>query len=226
MIPVPDRSRSQRGSAIVTPASREAIPAERMRFAVVPPDTRAADQLVHTMRLVKAARFNAATRLERKQAVSLFTQSMVALYFVGLAVFQAVYIGQIPEASDKLMTFIQLVSSVFTLMLGLLEAMNDYKMKAHHLHNCALAVSELAQELRIARPSDPEDVQMYRRRYNEILRVCPVNHARIDFLFAKLDAKPGDHWNRATLTVRYVLDVYGLYALFLAVPPLIWWLHQ
>jgi hypothetical protein len=67
---------------------------------------------------------------------------------------------------------------------------------------------------------------MYRRRYNEILRVCPVNHARIDFLFAKLDAKPGDHWTRAMLTVRYVLDVYGLYALFLAVPPLIWWLHQ
>lgn len=226
MIPVPDRSRSQRGSAIVAPAPREAVPAERMRLAVVPPDTRAADQLVHTMRLVKAARFNAATRLERKQAVSLFTQSMVALYFVGLAVFQAVYIGQIPEASDKLMTFIQLVSSVFTLMLGLLEAMNDYKMKAHHLHNCALAVSELAQELRIARPSDPEEVQMYRRRYNEILRVCPVNHARIDFLFAKLDAKPGDHWNRAALTTRYVLDVYGLYTLFLAVPPLIWWLHQ
>lgn len=226
MIPVPDRSRSQRGSAIVAPASREAVPAERKRLAVVPPETRAADQLVHTMRLVKAARFNAATRLERKQAVSLFTQSMVALYFVGLAVFQAVYIGQIPEASDKLMTFIQLVSSVFTLMLGLLEAMNDYKMKAHHLHNCALAVSELAQELRIARPSDPEEVQMYRRRYNEILRVCPVNHARIDFLFAKLDAQPGDYWNRAALTVRYVLDVYGLYALFLAVPPLIWWLHQ
>jgi hypothetical protein len=197
-----------------------------MRLVVVPPDTRAADQLVQTMRLVKAARFNAATRLERKQAVSLFTQSMVALYFVGLAVFQAVYIGQIPEASDKLMTFIQLVSSVFTLMLGLLEAMNDYKMKAHHLHNCALAVSELAQELRIARPSDPEDVQMYRRRYNEILRVCPVNHARIDFLFAKLDAKPADQWSRAALTLRYVLDVYGLYALFLAVPPLIWWLHQ
>ncbi len=77
---------------------------------------------------------------------------MVALYFVGLAVWQAVYIGQIDDASNRLMTFIQLVSSVFTLMLGLLEAMNDYKMKAHLLHNCALAVSELAQELNIARP--------------------------------------------------------------------------
>jgi hypothetical protein len=207
-------------------APREAEPLERMRLAVVPPDTRAADQLVHTMRLVKAARFNAATRLEQKQAVSLFTQSMVALYFVGLAVWQAVYIGQIDEATDRLMTFIQLVSSVFTLMLGLLEAMNDYKMKAHHLHNCALAVAELAQEPMIARPSDPAEVQAFRRRYNEALRVCPVNHARIDFLFAKLDGKETDRWSQLGLTARYAVNVYGLYVLFLAVPPLIWWIHQ
>ncbi len=33
-------------------------------------------------------------------------------------------------------------------MLGLLEAMNDYKMKAHHLRNCALAGLGLARELK------------------------------------------------------------------------------
>jgi hypothetical protein len=188
-------------------------------------DTHAADHLVETMRLVKAARFNAAERLERKQAVSLFTQSIVALYFVGLAVGQAVYIGKIDPATDRLMTFIQLVSSVFTLMLGLLEAMNDYKMKAHHLMNCALAVSELGQEVRIARPSDPLAVQVFRRRYNEALKVCPVNHARIDYLYAKLDAG-ADRATHLALAGRYALDVYGLYVLFLAVPPLLWWLHR
>jgi hypothetical protein len=226
MVPAVDHSRHERGSVTPMRALREAQPIERVPLASAAPDARAADQLADTMRIVKAARFNAAARLERKQAVSLFTQSMVALYFVGLAVWQAVYIGAIPEATDKLMTFIQLVSSVFTLMLGLLEAMNDYKMKAHHLHNCALAVAELAQELRIARPTDVEAVQGFRRRYNEVLRVCPVNHARIDFLFAKLDASPATALARAGLTLRYALDVYGLYVLFLAVPPLIWWVHQ
>jgi hypothetical protein len=223
MMPAIDLTRPERGGVAPVRLLRDAMPVERAPFAQA--DTRAADQLVETMRLVKAARFNAAARLERKQAVSLFTQSMVALYFVGLAVFQAVYIGQIPEATDKLMTFIQLVSSVFTLMLGLLEAMNDYKMKAHHLHNCALAVAELAQELKIARPTDVEAVQAFRRRYNEALRVCPVNHARIDYLFAKLDVSASPAV-RAGLTLRYALDVYGLYVLFLAVPPLIWWVHQ
>lgn len=185
---------------------------------------READGLVRTMRLVKAARFNAAERLERKATVSLFTQSTVALYFVGLAVWQAVYAGQIDDATNRLMTFIQLVSSVFTLILGLLEALNDYKMKAHHLHNCALSVSELAQELRIARPSDARAVQEFRRRYNEVLKACPVNHNRIDYIFAKLDGK-GDRWGFAGVYVRYITDVYALYALFLAVPPLLWWLH-
>lgn len=186
--------------------------------------SRAAQSLSGTMRLVKAARFNAAERLERKATVSLFTQSTVALYFIGLAVWQAVYAGQIDDATNRLMTFIQLVSSVFTLILGLLEALNDYKMKAHHLHNCALGVSELAQEMKIARPAGVAAVQDYRRRYNELLKSCPVNHSRIDYLFAKMDGG-GDRLGFASVYARYVIDVYGLYALFLAVPPVLWWWH-
>ncbi len=186
-------------------------------------DTRAADQLAQTMRIVKAARFNAADRLETKQAVSLFTQSMVALYFVGLAVWQAVYAGQIDEPANRLITFIQIVSSVFTLMLGLLEALNDYKLKAHQLQTCALGVAELAQELAIARPHDPQAVQEFRRRYNEIIKACPYNHARIDYLRAKLGIDAGRQ-ERAKLTALYFADVYGLYALFLTFPPLLWWL--
>ncbi len=204
------------GRSMVSPVS---LPAARAVDA-----TRAADALVSTMRLVKAARFNAAERLERKATVSLFAQSTVALYFVGLAVWQAVYATEITEETNRLVTFVQIVSSVFTLILGLLEALNDHKMKAHHLQNCALAVSELAQELRIARPSDPAVVQDFRRRYNEALKACPVNHTHIDFLFSKLDGQ-GDRFAWARVYARYILDVYGLYVLFLAVPPFVWWWH-
>lgn len=198
------------------------VPQSRPVPGIEEPTTRAADSLATTMRLVKAARFNAAERLERKQTFSLFTQSTVALYFVGLAMWQAVYLGEIDPETDRLVTLVQLVSSVFTLMLGLLEAMNDYKMKAHYLHNCALTVSELAQELKILRPVNPIVVQDFRERYNEALKACPVNHARIDFLFAKLDGT-GDRWSWAGVYARYVADVYGLYVVFLTVPPLMWW---
>jgi SMODS and SLOG-associating 2TM effector domain family 5 len=217
---VPQLVRS--GQQHEAPAS---TPAAHLDARLAPyPYTQAADHLAETMRLVKAARFNAAGRLETKQAASLFTQSIVALYFVGLAVWQAVYIGQIDMATDRLMTFIQLVSSVFTLMLGLLEAMNDYKMKAHHLMNCALTVSELAQEVMIARPVDPKAVQEFRRRYHDALKVCPVNHARIDYLYATHGGSE-DRVKRFGMALRYILNVYGLYVMFLAVPPLLWLMH-
>jgi SMODS and SLOG-associating 2TM effector domain family 5 len=186
---------------------------------------KAADQLAARMRVVKSARFNAAERLERKQKISIFTQATVALYFIGVAVFQAVYIGQIDEATNRLLTFIQIVSSVFTLMLGLLESLNDYQMKAHHLGNCALDVSALSQELEIANIQSDGDLHNFRRRYSEALKSCPVNHSNLDHDFVRLTNKDG--WARWTwVYTRYFTDVYGLYALFLSVPPLLWWLHR
>lgn len=206
-----------------TPQAQQAVDTVPVAVPNVP-DTRAADQLCNTMRIVKAARFNAAARLEGKQAASLFTQSMVALYFVGLSVWQAVYIGEISEPTMRLLTFLSIVSSVFTVMLGLLEALSDYQMKAHHLQTCALTVSELTQELQIARPTSIAEVQEFRRRYSDALKTCPVNHSRLDYLFAKLEGKASrSAW--AMLRLRYILNVYGIYTVFLVVPPLLWWIH-
>ena len=57
-----------------------------------------ADQLLHAMHTVKAARFNAAERFERKHIVSVFALSMVSLYFVGLSVWQVGLCGQSQRA--------------------------------------------------------------------------------------------------------------------------------
>ena len=72
-------------------SSIEAAMAARRAPTPAAPTPRAADQLLAAMRTVKAARFNAAERLERKHMLSLFAMSMVSLYFVGLSVWQAVY---------------------------------------------------------------------------------------------------------------------------------------
>src|SRR4026209_2994509 len=58
------------------------------------------DQLVRTMHTLKAARFNAAERLERKQLVSVVALSVVSLYFVGLSVWQAVYAASLSDAAN------------------------------------------------------------------------------------------------------------------------------
>ena len=165
------------------------------------------------MRTVKAARFNAAERLERKHVLSLFAMSMVSLYFVGLSVWQAVYAPTLDEAANRLITLVSIMSSIFTLVLALIEFMNDYRMKAHHMHACALAVNDLYHELKLMRPGDAALLQEFRQRYNGAVRRCPYNHSRIDYLMAK--AEDGDvPWeDRAWARLRYALDVYALYGL-------------
>ena len=184
-------------------------------------DARAAEQLLVAMWTVKAARFNAAERLERKHTVSLFAMSMVSLYFVGLSVWQAIYASALDDAANRLITLVSIMSSVFTLVLALIESMNDYKMKAHHMHTCALAVNDLYHELKLLRHGDVGLVQEFRRRYNEAVRGCPFNHARIDYLMARAE-RGGVPWEeKAWAQLRHALDVYALYGLCLIVPPLV-----
>jgi hypothetical protein len=177
-----------------------------------------ADQLVRTMHTVKAARFNAAERLERKHLVSVVALSIVSLYFVGLSVWQAVYAASLSEPANRLITLVSIMSSICTLVLALIEAMNDYKIKAYHMHACALAVNDLLQELRLIETPDEAVVQDFRRRYNALVRGCPFNHARIDYLMAR----PTSQWDKkVAVNLRYAADVYGLYGACLGGPPLV-----
>lgn len=202
-------------------SSIEAAIADRRAAHALPErEARAADQLLRAMHTVKSARFNAGERLERKHMISLFAMSMVSLYFVGLSVWQAVYAPQLSEAASRLITLVSIMSSIFTLVLALIESMNDYKMKAHHMHACALAVNDLYHELKLVRPDDVAGVQDFRRRYNEAVRGCPVNHSRIDYLMAK--SEQGMPWaDKLWVRLRYALDVYALYGLCLLIPPLV-----
>jgi hypothetical protein len=177
-----------------------------------------ADQLVRAMHTVKAARFNAAERLEHKHLVSVVALSVVSLYFVGLSVWQAVYGPSLSEPANRLITLVSIMSSICTLVLALIDSMNDYKIKAHHMHTCALAVNDLLQELRLAETHDPAVVQDFRRRYNNVVRGCPCNHSRIDYLMAR----PSAAWEaRVLVKLRYAADVYGLYSCCLAGPPVL-----
>jgi hypothetical protein len=82
----------------VVSSIQDAMVARRMSGTAGGADPRAAEQLLAAMRTVKAARFSAAERLERKHALSLFAMSMVSLYFVGLSVWQAVYAPTLGDA--------------------------------------------------------------------------------------------------------------------------------
>jgi hypothetical protein len=179
-----------------------------------------ADRLLSAMRTVKAARFNAAERFERKNTLSMFSMSVVSLYFVGLSVWQVIYASLLDEPTNRLITLVSIMSSIFTLVLALIESMNDYKIKAHHMHTCALAVNDLYHEFKLAPPGDDSKVQEFRRRYNEIVRGCPLNHARVDYLMARAERDVA--WSDVLwVRLHYVWDVYALYGAALVIPPLV-----
>jgi hypothetical protein len=185
------------------------------------PHARPAEQLLAAMRTVKAARFNAAERLERKHTLSLFSMSMVAMYFVGLSVWQAIYAPTLDESTNRLITLVSIMSSVFSLVLALIESMNDYRMKAYHMHACALAVNDLYHELKLIGPADAAHLQAFRERYNSAVRGCPYNHAHVDYLMAKAEAGDAPLQHRLWAQLRHAADVYALYGIALIVPPLV-----
>ena len=194
--------------------------AHKPRAAIVRAPASPADQLIQAMHTVKCARFTAAERLERKHLVSVFALSTVSLYFVGLSVWQAVYGTTLTETASRLVTLVSIMSSICTLVLALIDSMNEYKIKAHHMHACALSVNDLLQELRTLQTQDIAVVQDFRRRYNEVVRGCPHNHTRVDYLMAK--SERATRWETKTWAyARYVFDVYGLYGACLLMPPLV-----
>jgi hypothetical protein len=105
-------------------------------------------------------------------------------------------------------------------VLALIESMNDYKIKAHHMHACALAVNDLYHEFKLVPPGDDTRVQEFRRRYNEIVRSCPLNHARVDYLMARTERDMP--WSELLwVRLRYAWDVYALYVAAMLIPPLV-----
>ena len=61
-----------------------------------------------------------------------------------------------------------------------------------------------------APPATPAVVQEFRRRYNEVVRGCPFNHARVDYLMARPSATcPGP--TRPGRGCATSCDVYALY---------------
>jgi hypothetical protein len=81
-------------------------------------------------------------------------------------------------------------------------------------------VNDLYHELKLIPSADVVTVQEFRRRYNAVVRGCRYNHARVDYLMAK--AERGGPWMEAVWArAYYALDVYALYGLCLAAPPLV-----
>src|SRR5262245_29761871 len=89
------------------------------------PDTleSAKSNLVKDIRIVKRARFNASKRFETKNDFSLGASSIFSFYLIFVAVYMPLYEDAITKDKMRLLNLISIASSVFILMVSLIQAM-------------------------------------------------------------------------------------------------------
>ncbi|MEM7620521.1 MAG: SLATT domain-containing protein [Pseudomonadota bacterium] len=180
--------------------------------------------LLDRMNLVKRACFNAHSRLRQKHRVSIFTLSLISLFVVAISLYALTYGTLLPIGTKSAITFASIISSVFIIIVGLLESQNNYQVRAIELHKCAMEITDIHQKLQIESSLSREDLQKYADKYQNAIQSCSYNHDDIDYVMAKISGRRGQDigWD-LTLQVylTYYIDVYGLSFIILSIPPAI-----
>jgi hypothetical protein len=193
--------------------------------------------------IVKAARFNAAKRLERKQSAGTVTLAIVALYGGLISVFNLMFKHRVGGDARDVLEYVAVVSSWLTLIIGLTETMKGHGANGRELHDCARDVNNLAKQLAATPIYDEQHLQPFLARYREIIERCRPNHETIDYRLAELDLSRAERerlrqredWDerghdRQLLMARvtYHLLTYWFYVVIWVTPPLVglmlWWL--
>lgn len=143
-------------------------------------------KLYRSISLVKRARFDAASRLRAIHANSLLTLSILSLLSILFALYTAAFNTSIPHAEIGGIFIFTTFTSIFTIIIGLLESQKNYSERAAFLQQCASDLNSLRYQIAIERYDiTKKKYLLFINRNDEILARCPYNHEHIDYLTAK-----------------------------------------
>ena len=131
-------------------------------------------------RIVKAARFNAAKRLERKQAASLIAFALAGTAGFVVPFFTLTFAEKLAPHTKSVLDFACYVSGALSLSVGLVEQARNYPALAARFHKCGLAVNSVLRRLRNARTPDEQLLNELSHAYEQALEDCDANHDDID----------------------------------------------
>ncbi|MGH1351981.1 MAG: SLATT domain-containing protein [Methyloligellaceae bacterium] len=180
--------------------------------------------LLERMKGSMKSRFNAHNRLEQKHKVSIFTLSIISLFVVAISLYALTYSPILHLSTKSAITFASIISSIFIIIVGLLESQNNYQVRALQMHKCAMEINDLYQRLQIEPMISKDTLQYYTERFHSVMQGCPYNYDDIDYLMAKVDSKKEEDvsWDmRLHVNLTYWINVYGLNLVIMIIPPLI-----
>lgn len=189
------------------------------------------DALVRRMRTVAKARFAAHGRLSAKAHASNLGLQVANLYTIAIGIFLIQFPASgIVKVHGGVLNYVSLIASVFVQILALIETYRDYGSQARGMHDCALRVNSLCQQLELEQRADLQTLEAYRRAYEHAIRDVATNHESIDYRAARLeperldDRSREERWAILVWRLRYLWHVYGLTAAVLTIPVIVGYL--
>ncbi len=152
--------------------------------AFAEPDFKA--KLLSDWQIVKRARFEAAERLGRRNNLSLFTLSTVALYGGLITVFVLIFKDSLTPHLRSICDWVSVVANWLTLTFSLTEQIKDYSGQSRALHECAQKVNDLRKRLQATPISASQQLIPYVQAYEAIIAECGPNHERLDYEIGRL----------------------------------------
>lgn len=183
------------------------------------------DNLLRRMRIVAKARFAANKRLDAKGAATNFGLQTANLYTIGIGILLLQYYdATLIQQHQRSLNYISLVASVFVQIIALIETYKDYSGKARSMHECAVEINRICQELELEPSLAPQSLAKYQERYGAAIKDFDVNHDPIDFLSAQLEPdrqktrSTTEKWAVRRWWVRYIWNVYAFTLCILVLP--------
>ena len=166
------------------------------------------DALLRRLRTVAKARFAAHARLSAKGHASNLGLQVANLYTIAIGIFLIQFPASgIVKAHGGVLNYVSLIASVFVQILALIETYRDYGGQARAMHDCALRVNSLSQQLELDQRADTSTLEAYRRAYEHAIRDAATNHEAIDYRAARLDP---ERWHERTREERWAIVVWQL----------------
>jgi len=159
--------------------------------------------------ITRGARFNAARRLSNKQYWSIASISFLSVYGISIPIIQSNLVSEDCLEIQGIYSAISIISSVFILVLSLLEGSKNYQVRSERLHKSALHLSCICRELEILRfgANNTEDILLHAlakisNKYENIVSDCQENHESEDYIIFRIQNRK----EFGVSTLRAILD--------------------
>lgn len=179
--------------------------------------------------ITRGARFNAARRLGNRQYWSIASISFLSIYGISIPIIQSFLDPNTCVSVQKVYSIVSTVSSIFILVLSLLEGSKNYQVRAERLYSNALQLSGICRQIEFLRlrKDDREGDKVTHLieisdAYEELILGCQENHETEDFRLFQIQNR--QHFQISLLkamTERVLLYVrdYWLYIISITAFP-------